>query len=137
MVRNQSWKCSHNARDLIIDYYRTAFRKQDYLANFSMAAAVPQEGKCLHFLRHFLSHRNHYRTTYPRSSHQVNNWPQSIVILRLTVIRSIRNRLTVLKRDRGEYIKPSDVNSLYQAVVKQGLFLPYQHQSCTSLRPSH
>jgi hypothetical protein len=33
---------------------------------------------------------------------------------------SIRNRLTVLKRDRGEYIKPSDVNSLYQAVVKQG-----------------
>ncbi|CAK5283383.1 unnamed protein product [Mycena citricolor] len=31
----------------------------------------------------------------------------------------IRNRLTVLKKDRGEYIKPSDVNSLYQAVVKQ------------------
>ncbi|KAJ7648579.1 hypothetical protein DFH06DRAFT_1300350 [Mycena polygramma] len=32
---------------------------------------------------------------------------------------SIRNRLTVLKRDRGEYIKASDINSLYQAVVKQ------------------
>lgn len=35
-------------------------------------------------------------------------------------ICSIRNRLTALKMDRGEYIKPSDVNSLYQAVVKQG-----------------
>jgi hypothetical protein len=35
-------------------------------------------------------------------------------------VHSIRNRLTVLKKDRGEYIKASDVNSLYQAVVKQG-----------------
>jgi hypothetical protein len=33
---------------------------------------------------------------------------------------SIRNRLTALKKDRGEYIKASDVNSLYQAIVKQG-----------------
>jgi len=33
---------------------------------------------------------------------------------------SIRNRLTALKRDREKYIKPSDVNALYQAVVKQG-----------------
>ncbi|KAL1725282.1 hypothetical protein EV714DRAFT_288025 [Schizophyllum commune] len=33
---------------------------------------------------------------------------------------SIRNRLTALKKDRGEYIKASDVNALYQAVVKQG-----------------
>ena len=33
---------------------------------------------------------------------------------------SIRNRLTALKKDRGEYIKPADVNSLYQAVIKQG-----------------
>ncbi|KIY52826.1 hypothetical protein FISHEDRAFT_18746, partial [Fistulina hepatica ATCC 64428] len=32
---------------------------------------------------------------------------------------SIRNRLTALKKDRGEFIKASDVNSLYQAVVKQ------------------
>jgi len=34
---------------------------------------------------------------------------------------SIRNRLTALKKDRGNFIKPSDVNSLYQAVIKQGL----------------
>jgi hypothetical protein len=33
---------------------------------------------------------------------------------------SIRNRLTALKKDRGEFIKPADVNSLYQAVIKQG-----------------
>jgi NTP pyrophosphatase (non-canonical NTP hydrolase) len=32
---------------------------------------------------------------------------------------SIRNRLTALKKDRGEFIKSSDVNQLYQAVVKQ------------------
>ncbi|KAK7024882.1 hypothetical protein R3P38DRAFT_2951598 [Favolaschia claudopus] len=37
----------------------------------------------------------------------------------LEAVINIRNRLTVLKRDRGEYIKASDVNSLYQAVVKQ------------------
>jgi hypothetical protein len=36
-------------------------------------------------------------------------------------IRSIRNRLTALKKDRGDFIKSSDVNSLYQAVIKQGL----------------
>jgi hypothetical protein len=34
---------------------------------------------------------------------------------------SIRNRLTALKKDRGEYIKPGDVNSLYQAMIKQGM----------------
>ena len=34
---------------------------------------------------------------------------------------SIRNRLTALKKDRGEYIKPADVNSLYQAIIKQGM----------------
>ena len=33
---------------------------------------------------------------------------------------SIRNRLTALKKNRGEYIKASDVNTLYQAIVKQG-----------------
>ncbi|PCH44285.1 hypothetical protein WOLCODRAFT_138918 [Wolfiporia cocos MD-104 SS10] len=32
---------------------------------------------------------------------------------------NIRNRLTALKKDRGEYIKPSDVNVLYQAIIKQ------------------
>lgn len=37
---------------------------------------------------------------------------------------SIRNRLTALKRDRGEYIKASDVTSIYQAVVKQGTHHP-------------
>ncbi|KAF8889353.1 hypothetical protein BD779DRAFT_1521058 [Infundibulicybe gibba] len=37
----------------------------------------------------------------------------------LEAVINIRNRLTVLKKDRGEYIKASDVNSLYQAVVKQ------------------
>ncbi|EGN91978.1 hypothetical protein SERLA73DRAFT_191749 [Serpula lacrymans var. lacrymans S7.3] len=37
----------------------------------------------------------------------------------LEAVINIRNRLTALKRDRGEYIKPSDVNALYQAVVKQ------------------
>jgi hypothetical protein len=35
------------------------------------------------------------------------------------VWRSIRNRLTALKKDRGEFIKAQDVNSLHQAVVKQ------------------
>ena len=28
-----------------------------------------------------------------------------------------------MKKDRGDFIKPSDVNSLYQAVIKQG-FVP-------------
>ncbi|KAF7797505.1 hypothetical protein EIP86_008705 [Pleurotus ostreatoroseus] len=32
---------------------------------------------------------------------------------------AIRNRLTALKKNRGEYIKASDVNVLYQAIVKQ------------------
>ncbi|KAG2011668.1 hypothetical protein CC2G_011759 [Coprinopsis cinerea AmutBmut pab1-1] len=37
----------------------------------------------------------------------------------LEALVNIRNRLTALKKDRGEFIKASDVNSLYQAVVKQ------------------
>ena len=41
-----------------------------------------------------------------------------------TYISSIRNRLTALKKDRAEFIKVSDVNSLYQAVVKQSASLP-------------
>ncbi|KAG2338401.1 hypothetical protein BDR05DRAFT_940400 [Suillus weaverae] len=37
----------------------------------------------------------------------------------LEAVINIRNRLTALKRDRAEFIKPSDVNALYQAVIKQ------------------
>ncbi|KAJ7576912.1 hypothetical protein C8J56DRAFT_971902 [Mycena floridula] len=37
----------------------------------------------------------------------------------LEAVINIRNRLTALKKDRGDFIKASDVNSLYQAVVKQ------------------
>ncbi|PFH51942.1 hypothetical protein AMATHDRAFT_74631 [Amanita thiersii Skay4041] len=37
----------------------------------------------------------------------------------LEAVINIRNRLTALKKDRAEFIKPSDVNNLYQAVVKQ------------------
>ncbi|KAF9245344.1 hypothetical protein BU15DRAFT_85662 [Melanogaster broomeanus] len=37
----------------------------------------------------------------------------------LEAVINIRNRLTALKRDRAEFIKPSEVNALYQAVVKQ------------------
>ncbi|KAJ8590128.1 hypothetical protein M405DRAFT_816776 [Rhizopogon salebrosus TDB-379] len=37
----------------------------------------------------------------------------------LEAVINIRNRLTALKRDRAEFLKPSDVNALYQAVVKQ------------------
>ncbi|KZP01417.1 hypothetical protein CALVIDRAFT_532182 [Calocera viscosa TUFC12733] len=34
-------------------------------------------------------------------------------------IYSLRNRLTVLKKNRGEFIKAQDVQNIYQAVVKQ------------------
>lgn len=37
----------------------------------------------------------------------------------LEALVNIRNRLTALKKDRGEFIKAADVNSLYQSVVKQ------------------
>ncbi|KAK7056312.1 hypothetical protein VNI00_002865 [Paramarasmius palmivorus] len=37
----------------------------------------------------------------------------------LEALVNIRNRLTALKKDRGEFIKASDVNQLYQGVVKQ------------------
>ncbi|KAI0704334.1 hypothetical protein BC835DRAFT_1316734 [Cytidiella melzeri] len=37
----------------------------------------------------------------------------------LEAIINIRNRLTALKKNRGDYIKASDVNALYQAIVKQ------------------
>ncbi|KAK0467203.1 uncharacterized protein EV420DRAFT_1617323 [Desarmillaria tabescens] len=41
----------------------------------------------------------------------------------LESVINIRNRLTALKKNRAGFIKPSDVNSLYQAVVKQGAFI--------------
>ncbi|KAJ8094396.1 hypothetical protein PM082_010830 [Marasmius tenuissimus] len=37
----------------------------------------------------------------------------------LEALVNIRNRLTALKKNRAEFIKASDVNQLYQAVVKQ------------------
>ncbi|KAF8518013.1 hypothetical protein BU17DRAFT_76289 [Hysterangium stoloniferum] len=37
----------------------------------------------------------------------------------LEAVIHIRNRLTALKKDRGDYVKAHDVLSLYQAVVKQ------------------
>ncbi|KAG5642626.1 hypothetical protein DXG03_002464 [Asterophora parasitica] len=37
----------------------------------------------------------------------------------LEAVINIRNRLTALKKNRAEYVKASDVNSLYQATVKQ------------------
>ncbi|KAF9054443.1 hypothetical protein BJ165DRAFT_1382078 [Panaeolus papilionaceus] len=37
----------------------------------------------------------------------------------LETLINIRNRLTALKKDRGEFIKATDVNQLYQSVVKQ------------------
>jgi len=37
----------------------------------------------------------------------------------LEAVINIRNRLTALKKDNGEYIKASDVSALYQAIVKQ------------------
>ncbi|EMD38951.1 hypothetical protein CERSUDRAFT_81747 [Gelatoporia subvermispora B] len=37
----------------------------------------------------------------------------------LEAVVNIRNRLTALKKDRGEYIKASEVDSLYRAIVKQ------------------
>jgi hypothetical protein len=40
--------------------------------------------------------------------------------LLITPGASIRNRLTALKQNRGEYIKSQDVLNIYQAVVKQG-----------------
>lgn len=36
-----------------------------------------------------------------------------------TLAVSIRNRLTALKKDSAHYIRPQDVQQLYQAVIKQ------------------
>ncbi|KAF9005994.1 hypothetical protein BDQ17DRAFT_1467113 [Cyathus striatus] len=70
-----------------------------------MAAPVPQEG--LYILLSFLK---------PLSSSPCLVFPELPI---LEAVINIRNRLTALKKDRGEYIKASDVNQLYQAVVKQ------------------
>ncbi|KAG8760285.1 hypothetical protein FRC12_009590, partial [Ceratobasidium sp. 428] len=43
--------------------------------------------------------------------------PEEIAILEKVI--NIRNRLTALKQNRGEYIKSQDVLSIYHAVVKQ------------------
>ncbi|KAH8798713.1 hypothetical protein DL96DRAFT_1638469 [Flagelloscypha sp. PMI_526] len=43
--------------------------------------------------------------------------PEELPVLEGVI--SIRNRLYALKKDRGEFIKASDVNSLYKDVVKQ------------------
>jgi hypothetical protein len=88
----------------------------------SMAAPVPQEGSYLLVGYSRTRTQLSYRASHPRGGHQVRDHPWLITRSNINVhIASIRNRLTVLKRDRGEYIKPSDVNSLYQSVVKQGL----------------
>lgn len=86
-----------------------------------MAAPVPQEGGIIGIPMICSRIYNFDRTPYSRGGHQVRDRSSLITMLGTKApISSIRNRLTVLKRDRGEYIKPSDVNSLYQAVVKQG-----------------
>lgn len=56
---------------------------------------------------------------------------------------SIRHRLTVLKKDRGDFIKASDVLNLYHQTVKQGVWLSrydipgiaYTH-TCTPTHPN-
>ena len=83
-------------------------------------APVPQEGDCsvwcaiyshltsaeLPILESLIRYAKGYTPGH------LINWPHL----------SIRNRLTALKKDRGEFIKSSDVNQLYQAVVKQSSF---------------
>jgi hypothetical protein len=67
-----------------------------------------------------------HRAAHPRGDHKVRAtcfWPFSSchhTHTRGVHLFSIRNRLTALKRDRGEYIKASDVTQLYHAIVKQG-----------------
>ena len=40
----------------------------------------------------------------------------------ISTLPSIRNRLTVLKGNREQFIKASDVMNLYHAIIKQGQF---------------
>lgn len=66
----------------------------------------------------------HPRTAHTGGYHQVSAWLNTNATMHQVLTRhrypSIRNRLTALKKNRGEYIKASDVNVLYQAIVKQG-----------------
>ena len=104
-----------------------------------MAASVPQEGSYL-FLRNLFPTYLDYLIELPILESVIKC---VVVPLQITPskfnahVHSIRNRLTVLKRDRGEYIKPSDVNSLYQAVVKQGVWVATGFDLSLSLSSSH
>jgi hypothetical protein len=84
-----------------------------------MTTPVSQEGTCARLL--LLVFLCHSRTPHPGGRHRVSSLCHRFAPARLTVPQfSIRNRLTALKKDRGDFIKSSDVNSLYQAVIKQG-----------------
>jgi hypothetical protein len=64
---------------------------------------------------------SHFRTPHPRGYHRVRPFATAIPPSFLLVpVNSIKSRLMALKKDQGDLIKPSDVNSLYQAVIKQG-----------------
>ncbi|CAG7846972.1 SubName: Full=Uncharacterized protein {ECO:0000313/EMBL:CCA70692.1} [Serendipita indica DSM 11827] len=43
----------------------------------------------------------------------------------LEALSGIRNRLTALKRETADFVKPQDVVNLYQATVKQGAYNPF------------
>lgn len=85
-----------------------------------MAAPVPQEGnlpsRCISLLR------SQPATELPILETLIKFVSFLRVPPSVLTTCSIRNRLTALKKDRGEPIKPSDVNVLYQAVVKQGMY---------------
>src|ERR1700760_2109695 len=94
---------------------------------------IPQEGSCFYlpYPRIILSLMHNARTTHTRSSHQVSldaanlEWrhpPYEACELLSYCVGSVRNRLTALKKNRGEYIKSSDVLNLYNAIIKQGVF---------------
>lgn len=85
-----------------------------------MVTPVPQEGTYLDFHSDSCTQCPH-RTSHPRGRHQVSLFTLHLLFFSSNFPISIRNRLTALKKNRGEYIKASDVNTLYQAVVKQGM----------------
>jgi 3-methyladenine DNA glycosylase AlkC len=89
-----------------------------------MAASVPQEGQfVLIYLISTSANQLVSRASHSRECYQVRLPSRHVSHMTVISFNSIRNRLTALKKDRVEYIKPSDVNSLYQAVVKQGTSL--------------
>lgn len=57
---------------------------------------------------------------YGHLSDNIYHGSNLLLLFRVRSSISIRNRLTALKNNREQYIKPSDVLYLYQAVVKQG-----------------